>query len=218
MSSSHPAHTKIMFLDDEETVVKKLAGAACPEKTVQGNGVLPILKHVVIPISELRIALYGSRDAQEQDSKYLPFVAAGAPEDTLITLQVGEGERRHYSTYEQAERDYVEGILGPDDLRWVVASGLNQVLGQIREMYESNEEWKLADRLGYPEDLVGVEPEVVKEQAHTAEHAGEGKPDVSAEPNAINGDATEDNDHRAAAEAAGTAPALLQSTGTLSVL
>lgn len=172
MSSSHPAHTKIMFLDDEETVVKKLAGAACPEKTVQGNGVLPILKHVVIPISELRIALYGSRDAQEQDSKYLPFVAAGAPEDTLITLQVGEGERRHYSTYEQAERDYVEGILGPDDLRWVVASGLNQVLGQIREMYESNEEWKLADRLGYPAVMMGSSAAVRNVDVYTQAGGG----------------------------------------------
>ena len=34
MSSSHPAHTTIMFLDDADAVVEKLAGAACPPGTV----------------------------------------------------------------------------------------------------------------------------------------------------------------------------------------
>lgn len=219
MSSSHPAHTKIMFLDDAETVTAKLAGAACPEKIVQNNGVLPILKHVVIPISELRVSFYGARQVQGHDSKYLPFTALDAPDGTLISVQVGEGEHRHYSTYEQLEGDYVEGILGPEDLRRSVASGLNQVLGQIREIYKGNKEWQVADRLGYPEDLMGGEAEVVNGQAHTEEtHAEKSQLDVSAAPSGSNGHAGQDKERLATAEAAEAAPTLLESTGTLSVL
>lgn len=172
----------------------------------------------MIPISELRIAFYGVRQVQEQDSKYMPFTDLHAPDGTLISVKVGEGEYRHYSTYEQLERDYVDGILGPEDLRRSVASGLNQVLGQIREIYKGNEEWQVADRLGYPEDLVGGEIEVVNGQADAESHAEESKTGVSVETNATNGHAVQEKEQPAAAEATEVAPSLLQSTGTLSVL
>lgn len=171
MSSSHPAHTKIMFLDDPEAVAAKIAGASCPAQVVQGNGVLPILEHILFPISEIRMlqlqngSLNGVEDHStnghptngERNSR--PFVADGAPEGALFSVAVAEsecmcGSKRHYRTYIDLEQDYVQGRVGPAELKEAVISALNQLLATIRKSYSSDEGWQSADQMGYPEDCV----------------------------------------------------------------
>ncbi|KAF3483849.1 tyrosyl-tRNA synthetase [Arthroderma uncinatum] len=167
MSSSHPAYTKIMFLDDPKTVREKIAGACCTAGDVQGNGILPIVQHILMPISELRLfnienANYVVHDGSNglgdrQEDIHLPLSAKGAPDGTLFSVRVPDADYacnsyRHYKNYEDLEQDYVSLKIDPDALRESVVSGLNQVLKPIREIYEGNEEWRQSDIMGYPED------------------------------------------------------------------
>jgi tyrosyl-tRNA synthetase len=163
MSSSSPAHTKVMFLDDAATVVDKIAGATCPAGEVQGNGILPIIEHVLMPISEIHMIFSGAGDkangmnGHTPSSKVGAFAAKGAPDGTLLSIGVHAASctcrsHRHYSTYEEVQRDSVAGLLEADALKDAVADALNKVLQPIRDMYEADDEWRQADRMGYPED------------------------------------------------------------------
>ncbi|KAE8420926.1 hypothetical protein BDV36DRAFT_281150 [Aspergillus pseudocaelatus] len=144
MSSSHAQHTKIMFLDDPETVKSKLESAVCIEGVAEGNGILGILEHILFPVSEIR-------------QLKLPAVF-GCPEGTLLSVRItfntdgNQDTYRHYKSYKELEEDYVAKKVYPNALKLAVAEGLNALLGAIRREYESNKEWQEADRLGYPED------------------------------------------------------------------
>ncbi|OAQ92608.1 tyrosyl-tRNA synthetase [Purpureocillium lilacinum] len=161
MSSSHPAHTKIMFLDDADAVVEKLAGAACPPGTVQGNGVLPIIEHILMPISEIRMLFTESDKANgvngHASSRVGMFAAKGASEGTLFSVSIRGAScecrsHRNYCTYEALQKNYVAGLIDADALKDAVARALNQVLQPIRDMYAADNEWRQADQAGYPED------------------------------------------------------------------
>lgn len=161
MSSSHPPHTKIMFLDDAAVVEKKIAGASCPAGAVAGNGVLPIIQHILIPVSEIRMLnLDGGKTNGVNghvSNKVGPFAAKGAPEGTLFSVAMPAAScdsnlHRHYCNYEQVERDWVAGLLEVGLLKDAVASALNQMLQRMRDLYEDDDEWKQTDRMGYPED------------------------------------------------------------------
>lgn len=91
MSSSKPAETKIEFLDDPETVRDKIFRAACPARQVTGNGVLGLLRDILIPISEQRVErLLGKtglnvheNTGSELDQR--PFCNLGSPTGTIFT-------------------------------------------------------------------------------------------------------------------------------------
>lgn len=160
MSSSHPAHTKIMFLDSPEEVGEKIAGASCPPRAVEGNGVLPIIRHILMPISAIRsLGRYEEVASDTTWGKEYRFASKGAPDGTLFSVaasiratQCECGSYRHYSTYEDLERDYTAGRIGPSELKEAVINALNQVLATIRELYEGDDGWRVADQRGYPED------------------------------------------------------------------
>lgn len=148
MSSSSPSHTKIMFLDDPEVVKEKIAGASCPAGTVQGNGVLPIVQHILMPVGEMRMRHKANGTSGLSTAKMEgALFSVPAPEK-----ECGCHSKRRYGTYEELERDYVDGTIGPAALKAAVVDGLNQLLEPIRDMYKGNEEWRGEDRLGYPED------------------------------------------------------------------
>lgn len=128
-----------MFLDDPLTVGRKISGASCPERTVQGNGVLPIVQHILMPVGELRLACGGTGES--------PFAGVEAPSGTLLSI-----DGRHYCDYEALVQDYVSGMIGPLQLKASVIAGLNHLLQPIRQSYDDDEAWKAADRMGYPED------------------------------------------------------------------
>ncbi|KAF4506032.1 hypothetical protein G6O67_006156 [Ophiocordyceps sinensis] len=139
MSSSSPAHTKITFLDDAEVVRDKIAGASCKAGIVQGNGVLPVVQHILMPVSEIR--------TRHEANGTNGFKTEG----TLFSV-AASGGCRNYSTYAELERDYVDGTVGPIALKEVVVDALNMLLDPIREMYKGNEAWRGEDQKGYPED------------------------------------------------------------------
>ncbi|KAB8231864.1 uncharacterized protein BDW43DRAFT_312783 [Aspergillus alliaceus] len=175
MSSSDSANTKIMFLDNEQTVREKVSRASCDAGVVEGNGILPILEHVLMPISELRWSNqshssqkpvngggYESNGQNGSEGAKWPFCSKDAPWGTLFSIPVRNvgcecKAYRHYQSYEAIEKDYKEQLITPETLKAAVASALNELLDPVRLAYEGNAEWREADRMGYPEDWLGVQ-------------------------------------------------------------
>ncbi|KAM4062691.1 tRNA synthetases class I (W and y) domain-containing protein [Hirsutella rhossiliensis] len=151
MSSSSPAHTKILFLDDAAAVEEKITRASCPANAVQGNGVLPIVEHILMPVGDIRLgdkanAVDGATATRGELQEGTWF--------SVAVLETGCEDRLHrsYCTYEELERDYVAGVIEPTALKEAVVDALNRLLEPIRKMYEENEEWRRADQMAYPED------------------------------------------------------------------
>jgi len=109
MSKSIP-ETSIFVHDDEETIRRKIRRAYCPPKTAEGNPILEYAKYIIFrKLDKLHI---------ERPSKY------GGPID--------------YYSYEELEKDYLEGRLHPADLKQGVADALNQLIRPIREHFEKD--------------------------------------------------------------------------------
>lgn len=159
MSSSDPAHTKIMFLDDPDTVRAKISGASCEAGNVDTNGILPTLKEVLIPISELRVERFRDQAAGQNPPNNAtstadrrPFCSGDAPGGAVFTVELDQGKRRHYQSYDEIERDFVENRLDPGKLKAAVAEAFNQLLAPIRKAYDENNEWQAVDKVAYPDE------------------------------------------------------------------
>jgi tyrosyl-tRNA synthetase len=109
MSKSIP-ETSIFAHDDEETVRDKIRRAYCPPRTTENNPILEYAKYIIFrKPGKLYI---------DRPNKY------GGPIE--------------YYSYEELEKDYVEGKLHPADLKKSVAEALNQLLKPIREHFEKD--------------------------------------------------------------------------------
>lgn len=151
MSASDP-DSKIDLLDTPEVVRQKISAAACdPRMVVEDNPILALLRIVLIPISKLRST---ARPAGSSIAICVcpPFVEAGAPHGTVYSVQA-EGEDdgfRHYTSYEEIEAEFLQGMVTPQALKEAVARSLNQLLVHVRNSFETNPEWKDAMEKGYP--------------------------------------------------------------------
>ncbi|KAK6357541.1 hypothetical protein TWF718_001850 [Orbilia javanica] len=159
MSSSHASDRKIEFLDSPAIVHQKVSEADCnPGDITNSNGVLGILRDIIWPIAEMRFErlhravgynlLEGKNPiSQEEES----FIFPSAPKGSIISISdLITGEERHYSSYDEVERDYADGTISPNDLKNLVISALNQLLRPIRKIYHESEEWQIVDELAYP--------------------------------------------------------------------
>ncbi|MCD6536606.1 MAG: tyrosine--tRNA ligase [Thaumarchaeota archaeon] len=109
MSKSLP-ETSIFVHDDAETIKRKIRKAYCPAKTAEGNPILEYARYIIFrKLGALHI---------DRPSKY------GGPVD--------------YYSYEDLERDYLEGKLHPADLKLGVAEALNELITPIREHFEKD--------------------------------------------------------------------------------
>ncbi|OKO97524.1 Tyrosine--tRNA ligase, cytoplasmic [Penicillium subrubescens] len=157
MSSSKPAETKIEFLDDPDTVRDKISRAACPERQVTGNGVLGLLRDVLIPISEQRVERLQGKVGLNVDENSIsqldqrPFCSAGSPSGTVFTTYADNGEEQNFASYEAVEVAYLAGQVAPVALKRAVVESFNALLAPIRAAYAENEEWQEVDRLAYPD-------------------------------------------------------------------
>ncbi|MCD6260546.1 MAG: tyrosine--tRNA ligase [Thaumarchaeota archaeon] len=107
MSKSLP-ETSIFVHDDPETIKEKIRRAYCPPRTVEGNPILDYAKHLIFRKFK---SLY-----VERPERY-------------------GGDVEYYS-YEELERDYVEGRLHPADLKNAVAEKIDELIKPIREHFE----------------------------------------------------------------------------------
>ncbi|KAG6833158.1 hypothetical protein H0H87_010545 [Tephrocybe sp. NHM501043] len=164
MSSSDP-NSKIDFLDAPEVVRKKLKLAFCEEGNTEGNGVLSFVEAVLIPISQHRIALAKGDTLLEQGTRdQRPFVAEGAPEGTVFSIERDEkfGGSTHYTSFAEMKADFASKALHPKDLKASVAAAINNLLEPIRAAFEADEEWKRIEKLAYPDP--NAKPEKTKKK------------------------------------------------------
>jgi tyrosyl-tRNA synthetase len=103
MSSSKKNY--IALDDPEERVNNQINNSFCPPKIAENNPILQIDKYTIFPITgEMTI---------ERNEKY--------------------GGNVSYASYEELERDYVEGVLHPSDLKNNTSRCLNELLEPIRK-------------------------------------------------------------------------------------
>jgi tyrosyl-tRNA synthetase len=147
MSSSHPPNTKIMFLDSAEAVTQKICEANTNWTNGTTNGVMVSLRDILIPISEFR----WGRLLKGEDHRQ-PFCSKDAPTGTVFSIVDGEGESRHYRSYEEIQHDLTENKVSSQVLNSAVANAFNQLLEPVRRMYDESDDWQRIDKLAYPED------------------------------------------------------------------
>lgn len=115
MSSSDP-NSKIDLIEKKEDIKTKLNKAFCPEKSIEGNGVMAFIKYVVM--------------VHKTDKK-----------ETFDIIRPEKfGGNISFSTYEELEKYYLEGKLHPLDLKNALSEEIDKLLNPIREEFIGNEE------------------------------------------------------------------------------
>ncbi len=113
MSKSKP-ETCIFLYDTPEEIKQKMSHAFCPEKVVEFNPVLDIVKYIVFR------------------------------EKTTFTVERPDkfGGNVEFSSFQQLEKDFVQGKLHPQDLKNAVAKELVEILEPVRKYFDANAEAK----------------------------------------------------------------------------
>lgn len=113
MSSSHPPDTKIMFLEDPEIVTNKICAANKTPTNGPSNGVLCLLRDILIPLNELQLRRLREQEAGEsQEGRATQFHIflneQNVPSGTVFTIKV-EGGYQCYKSYNEIENDVTRG-------------------------------------------------------------------------------------------------------------
>ena len=109
MSKSDP-DSAILMLDAPEDIKRKINKAYCPPNEIVENPVLDYCKYIIFELIE--------SFKVERSEKY--------------------GGNIEYNSYEEMEKDYVEGKLNPPDLKPAVIKYLNQLLQPVRKHFEKD--------------------------------------------------------------------------------
>ena len=113
MSKSKP-NTAIFMTDSREEIEKKIKAAYCPEKIKEENPILEYAKYILFEsFKELKI---------ERDKKF--------------------GGDVSYKSYEELERDFVQGKLHPVDLKNASSVYIDKLLEPVRKHFEINKKAK----------------------------------------------------------------------------
>ncbi len=113
--SASDEESKIDLLDDEEAVERKVGKAYCPEGIAEGNGVLALIKYVVMVIKE--------------DNK----------QELKIERAEKFGGNISYRSYKELEKDYRDKKLHPMDLKAALAKEINKMLEPVRKAMKGKE-------------------------------------------------------------------------------
>jgi tyrosyl-tRNA synthetase len=116
MSKSKP-WTAIFIHDTEEQIKAKINKAWCPERQVESNPILEIVKYIIFREKESFIL--------EREQRF--------------------GGDLEFNSYEELENAYVKGEIHPQDLKLNVARELNEIIKPIREHFEKPSNKKLLD-------------------------------------------------------------------------
>ncbi|MEM4390749.1 MAG: tyrosine--tRNA ligase [Candidatus Diapherotrites archaeon] len=121
MSKSKP-DSAIFMTDTKEEVDRKINKAYCPEKIVKDNPILEYCKYIIFEkFREVKI---------ERPQKF--------------------GGNIFYFSYNDLEKDFVNGNLHPLDLKKAVAWHVNELLEPIRKHFEKNQKAKkLLEKISY---------------------------------------------------------------------
>lgn len=111
MSKSKPK-TAIWIYDSPSEIKEKILNGFCPEKVVEFNPVLDIVKHII----------FRERKIFE------------------ISRAAKFGGDIEYSSFSELEKDFIAGKLHPADLKDAVAEELIKILEPVRRYFEKNKE------------------------------------------------------------------------------
>jgi len=147
MSSSDP-HSKIDFLDSADSVTTKVHMAACEDGVTEGNGLLQITRHILMPLSALK-----SDPALEHPTPN-PLISPNSPTGTRLSIKTsptGDPDAEwHYASIEELEKDFKERKVTTAMLKDAVSGALNKLLDPIREAFDASQKWQEIARLAYP--------------------------------------------------------------------
>ncbi len=113
MSKSNP-DSAIFMTDSTQDIQRKISKAFCPEKVVEGN---PILE-------------------------YNKFIVFEKFDKVKIERPIKFGGDVEYKTYNEMEKDFVEGKLHPMDLKQTTAKCLDELVEPTRKHFEKNSKAK----------------------------------------------------------------------------
>ncbi|HUR64589.1 MAG TPA: tyrosine--tRNA ligase [Candidatus Thermoplasmatota archaeon] len=123
MSKSDP-DSGIFIHDSREDIVRKLKGAHCPAKEVEGNPVLDLLRLVVFP----RITAAGGALRVSRPEKF--------------------GGNKAYAAFPEVAADFAAGTLHPMDLKAATADALDQELAPVRAYFAKHpDNWQFVQGL-----------------------------------------------------------------------
>lgn len=109
MSKSDP-DSAIFMEDTEQEVKSKIKKAFCPIGKSEGNPILDYVKNIIF----------------------------GARKDFTIQRKKENGGDITYESYETLEKDYVNELIHPGDLKPAVAIVINELIQPVRDHFEKN--------------------------------------------------------------------------------
>jgi len=116
MSKSKPS-TIISIHDTEEEIIEKFKKAWCPEKIVENNPIVNMIKHLVF--KENKVFEIG------RSKKF--------------------GGNITFETYDEFEKEFISGKIHPQDLKLNVAREINKIIKPVRKHFEKPANKKLLD-------------------------------------------------------------------------
>lgn len=116
MSKSKP-WTAIFVHDSEQTIEEKIQKAWCPEREIEMNPILEIVKYLVF----------------REEKNF------------VIDRPKKFGGRMEFDSYQDLEKNYREGKIHPMDLKAAVAVSLNKIIEPIRKHFEKPVNAKLLE-------------------------------------------------------------------------
>lgn len=149
MSSSDP-NSKIDFLDSPSVVKSKIAKAVCAPGEVAGNGILAFVRHVIIPIGELRKIQGRGKERAWETQDDAVFTVTPNP-------KFGE-EPTHFKSADELEAAYAAELVHPGDLKAAVVDAINALLAPIQQEFADSPEFQKAESLAYPKEVSLVLP------------------------------------------------------------
>lgn len=164
MSASDP-NSKIDLLDTPDQVTKKLRKAECAQRVTEGNGIIGLVEHILLPFANLSASSSKGEFAVERH----------------------EGRPLIYSDIAKLKADFEADVLTPQLLKPAVTKGLNAMLAPIQAEFQASKEWQALEARAYPVEKKPekFKKEKVKKENRPAVHVkpdggveGEGKESV----------------------------------------
>ena len=145
-----------MFLDDAEAIENKVTEAPWYGLDTAKNGVLSLLRNVLIPIAQLQLEQQIAMGTTGVDGAGYTNgdtpMGSSAAKGAVFAVEVA-GKCRAFTSYRDVEQSLADGSIQPDAVKTAVAKGVNTLLDHVRKMYENDPEWQAVDKMAYPKTI-----------------------------------------------------------------
>jgi tyrosyl-tRNA synthetase len=137
-----PLLVPIDFLDSPSDIKKKLKAAYCAEGDVVNNAILPLVRHILVPIGTLLQSQSRSEVRTWAETPESVLTIHGDPNHGGVT--------RHFSSIEELEKAFEGKEVHPGDLKTAVTAALISLLAPLQLDLSSDAEFKKVEQEAYP--------------------------------------------------------------------